>query len=72
VDATTLSALRLFGLGSLAARQAVTSIGLAFLANIEFKLGLIGASGGMDMLRRRLPGLASTAVGAAIGLLLFA
>jgi uncharacterized membrane protein (DUF4010 family) len=72
VDAITLSALRLFGLGSLAAPQAVTSIGLAFLANIGFKLGLIGASGGMDMLRRCLPGLASTAVGTAIGLLLFA
>ena len=61
VDAITLSALRLFGLGDLVAPQAVTAIGLAFLANIGFKLGLIGASGGMDMLRRCLPGLASTA-----------
>jgi uncharacterized membrane protein (DUF4010 family) len=72
VDAITLSALRLFGLGSLGAPQAVTSVGLAFLANIGFKLGLIGTTGGMDMLGRCLPGLAATAVGAAVGLLLFA
>jgi len=72
VDPITLSALRLFGLGDLAAPQAVISIGLAFLANIGFKLGLIAASGGMDMLRRCLPGLASTAAGTAVGLLLFA
>jgi uncharacterized membrane protein (DUF4010 family) len=72
VDAITLSALRLFGLGDLAASQAVTSIGLAFLANIGFKLGLIGATGGMDMLGRCLPGLGATALGAAIGLVLFA
>ena len=43
----------------------MTAIGLAFLSNIGFKLGLIGTSGGMDMLRRCLPGLLSTAVGAA-------
>jgi uncharacterized membrane protein (DUF4010 family) len=72
VDPITLSALRLFGLGSLAAPIAITSIGLAFLANIGFKLGLIGASGGIEMLRRCLPGLASTGLGAAVGLLLFA
>ena len=72
VDAITLSALRLFGLGDLVAPQAVTAIGLAFLANIGFKLGLIGTSGGMDMLRRCLPGLASTALGTAVGLLVFA
>jgi uncharacterized membrane protein (DUF4010 family) len=72
VDAITLSALRLFGLGDLVARQAVTAIGLAFLANIGFKLGLIGISGGMDMLRRCLPGLVSTAGGTVVGLLLFA
>ncbi|HTS53360.1 MAG TPA: MgtC/SapB family protein [Burkholderiales bacterium] len=72
VDAITLSALRLFGLGSLAAPQAITCIGLAFLANIGFKLGLIGVSGGVHMLRRCLPGLAATAVGAAVGLRVFA
>jgi len=72
VDPITLSALRLFGIGSLAAPQAITSIGLAFLANIAFKLGLIAATGGSGMLRRCFVGLASTAVGTAVGLLLFA
>ena len=72
VDAITLSSLRLFGLDDLTAAQAVTSITLAFLANIAFKLGLIGVTGGMDMLRRSLPGLALTAAGAGAGLLLFA
>lgn len=72
VDAITLSSLRLFGLDDLTAAQAVTSITLAFLANIAFKLGLIGVTGGMDMLRRCLPGLALTAAGAGAGLLLFA
>jgi uncharacterized membrane protein (DUF4010 family) len=72
VDAITLSSLRLFGLGELAARPAVTAITFAFLANIAFKLGLIAFAGGMDMLRRCLPGLAFTAVGAGAGLILFA
>ena len=57
---------------ALVAPQVVTAIGLAFLANIGFKLGLIGTSGGLDMLRRCLPGLASTALGTAVGLLVFA
>jgi len=72
VDPITLSALRLFDLGNLTASQVVTSIGLAFLANIGFKLILIWVRGGMDMLRRCLPGLAPTGLGAAVGLMLFA
>ena len=72
VDAITLSSLRLFRLDNLVASQAVTSIALAFMANIAFKLGLIGVAGGMDLLRRCLPALAVTAAGAAVGLLLFA
>jgi uncharacterized membrane protein (DUF4010 family) len=72
VDAITLTSLRLFGLDDLTAAQAVTSITLAFLANIAFKLGLIATTGGTDMLRRCLPGLVLTAAGAVVGLLLFA
>jgi uncharacterized membrane protein (DUF4010 family) len=72
VDAITLSSLRLFRLDSLVGSQAVTSIALAFMANIAFKLGLIGAAGGMDLLRRCLPALAVTAAGAAVGVFFFA
>ena len=71
VDAIALSSLRLFGLGDLVAHQAVTSITLAFLANIAFKLGVIASAGGVDMLRRCLPGMVLTGAGAAAGLLLF-
>lgn len=72
VDAITLSSLRLFGLGELVAHQAVTAITLAFIANIAFKLGLIGVAGGIEMLRRCLPGMVAAGVGAAVGLILFA
>src|SRR5207344_2867625 len=65
VDAITLSSLRLFGLGDLGHAEAVTSIALAFMANIAFKLGLIGVAGGMGMFRRCVLGLALTAAGAA-------
>jgi uncharacterized membrane protein (DUF4010 family) len=72
VDPITLSSLRLFGIGNLAAAQTVTAIGLAYLANIVFKLGMIGVAGGADMLRRCSPGMALTAAGTVVGLLLFA
>ena len=72
VDAITLSSLRLFRLDNLVGSQAVTSIALAFMANIAFKLGLIGVAGGMDLLRGCLPALAATAAGAAVGVFFFA
>lgn len=72
VDPITLSSLRLFGIGSLGAHQAVVSIGLAFLANIAFKLTLTAVVGGTDMLRRCFPGLLATAGGAIAGLAIFA
>ena len=67
-----LSSLRPFGIGDLAAAQAVTAIGLAYLARIVFKLGMIGVAGGAEMLRRCLPGMALTAAGTVVGLLVFA
>jgi uncharacterized membrane protein (DUF4010 family) len=72
VDAITLSSLRLFRLDNLVGSQAVTSIALAFMANIAFKLGLIGVAGDMDLLRGCLPALAATAAGAAVGVFFFA
>lgn len=41
VDAITLSALRLFGLGRVGAEEAVTAIVLAVSANLCFKLGVV-------------------------------
>ena len=72
VDPITLSSLRLFGIGNLAATQTATAIGLAYLANIVFKLGMIGVAGGADMLRRCSPGMVMTAAGTIVGLVLFA
>jgi len=67
VDAITLSSLRLHGLGTLTAHQAVTAILLALLANIAFKSGLTLAVGGVQLFKRALPGFVSVAAGAAIG-----
>ena len=68
VDAIALSSLRLFDLGKLTSAQAVTSITLATLANIGFKLGLVLFIGGATLARRCAPGLAAVAVGALIAL----
>jgi uncharacterized membrane protein (DUF4010 family) len=72
VDAITLSSLRLFGQGSLEPHQTAMAIGLAYISNIAFKLGMAGVAGGMGVLRRCLPGLGAAALGAAAGLVLFA
>ena len=59
-------------MSQLLALLAVTAIGLAYLANIVFKLGMIGVAGGAEMLRRCLAGMVMTAAGTIVGLLLFA
>lgn len=70
VDAITLSSLRLFGLGTLHADQAVTTVLLAVLANIAFKGGLATAIGGTALARQVLPGMAAVAAGLLAGWLL--
>lgn len=70
VDTITLSSLRLFTLERLSAAQAVTSIGLAVLSNLAFKLGLIVTLGGWMLTRQVLPGLLAIALGIAAGLVL--
>jgi len=45
MDAITLSSLRLFGLGELQREQATTSITLALISNLCFKLGLVAFAG---------------------------
>src|SRR6185436_6493056 len=49
VDAATLSALNLLQLGKVESEVAVSAIGLAFLANMAFKLGAIAWYGGPKM-----------------------
>ncbi len=70
VDAITLSSLRLFGLGSLQAEQAATTVFLALLANIAFKSGLATVNGGARLARQVLPGMAAVAAGLVAGWLL--
>ena len=69
VDAITLSTLRLHEIGSLSAAQAVTSITIAVLANMSFKLGLILVAGGSDLFIRCLPMMLLVAAGLGGGLL---
>jgi len=70
VDAIALSSLRLFTVGKLDATQAVTSITLAVLSNLGFKIGLVFVIGGAALGRRALPGLAAIGIGLAAGLTL--
>lgn len=68
VDAIALSSLRLFDIDKLDAHQAVTSIGLAMLANLAFKSGLVVAIGGGALARRAMPGLVAIGLGLIVGL----
>jgi uncharacterized membrane protein (DUF4010 family) len=52
VDALTLSALRLFGLGTVSSLQAATAIAIAIGANLAFKLGLVYSLGGRALARQ--------------------
>ena len=67
VDAITLSSLRLFGLGTLQAEQATTTVLLAMLANIAFKSGVATAIGGAALARQVLPGMTAVAGGLLAG-----
>lgn len=71
VDAVTLSSLRLHEIGSLSGAQAVTSITVAVLANMSFKLGLILVAGGRDLFVRCLPLMLLVAAGLGVGLAAF-
>jgi len=68
VDAITLSSLRLFSLGKLAAEQTVTAIVLALIANLLFKFGLIVSIGGALLAKRCIWGMGAVALGAAAAL----
>jgi uncharacterized membrane protein (DUF4010 family) len=67
VDAITLSSLRLFNLGQLSQHQAVTSITLAFIANLAFKFGMVIFIGGKKLARHVAAGFGAIALGMLIG-----
>ncbi len=70
VDAISLSSLRLFEQGKLAADQAVLAIGIAFLSNLAFKFSFVMAIGGKALAQRCAVGVGAVATGVAIGLLM--
>jgi uncharacterized membrane protein (DUF4010 family) len=68
VDAITLSSLRLFNLGQLSEHQAITSIALAFISNLAFKLGMVIFIGGKNLAKYVATGFGAIALGVLIGL----
>ena len=70
VDAITLSSLRLFHLEKLSSVQTVTSISLAYLANMLFKFGMAVSIGGWPLAKRLAGGFLAIAAGVGMGLLL--
>lgn len=71
VDAITLSSLRLFGMDKLTGSEAVTSILIAVLANLAFKLGIIAVVGGRRLLTGASGVFFAVAAGCSAGWLLF-
>ncbi|MBI2307657.1 MAG: MgtC/SapB family protein [Rhodocyclales bacterium] len=67
VDAITLSSLRLFGQGKLAAGEASTAILIAILANLLFKLGIVASVAGRGLALRVVAGFAGVAAGCVAG-----
>jgi uncharacterized membrane protein (DUF4010 family) len=71
VDAITLSTLRLYGMSTVSAGQAATTITAALLSNIGFKLGTALVLGGVHLFRHCALPMAAVAAGALLGLFLF-
>ena len=69
VDAITLSSLRLFNLGQLGEHQAVTSIAIAFMANLAFKFGVVMFIGGKHLAKHVAAGFGAIALGVLAGLI---
>lgn len=70
IDPAVLSALNLFSMDRLGAREAVAAAGLAFIANNAFKLGVMRWYGGWAMLRSALGPLGAAAAGGVAALAL--
>lgn len=67
VDAITLSSMRLYGMSKLSVAEATTSIFIAFIANLSFKLGVVLLIAGPRIGGRVAAGFAAIAAGAAAG-----
>jgi uncharacterized membrane protein (DUF4010 family) len=72
VDAITLSSFKLLDGGMVTASVAATAIGIAYVAAVLFKLAVLALLGGRELLRYCAPSLLASAVGVAVGLVLFA
>ena len=68
VDAITLSSLRLLALGKLHGLEAATSISIALLSNIGFKLGLVFSIGGRNLGWRCAGGMMAVSAGVILAL----
>lgn len=71
VDSITLSSLHLFAQQKLEVNQVTTAIGLAVIANLAFKTGLVFFVGGITLARQCAPGLIAVGVGIGVALLFF-
>jgi len=71
VDSITLSSLRLLAQNKLLAQQVVTAVGLAVIANIVFKIGLVLFVGGAGLAWRCASGMVAVAAGIGLALWLF-
>lgn len=67
VDAITLSSLRLYGMEKLSSSETVTSILIAVLANLGFKLGIVAVVGGRKLAGAALVGFLGVAAGCVAG-----
>jgi len=68
VDAIALSAMRLFNLEQLQAKQAATAIIIAVFSNIAFKLGMVFVVGGAVLFRRCVVAMGAVATGLIVAL----
>jgi len=69
VDPIMLSSLRLFSMEKLALQAAVTSIGIAMLANLCFKTAMALVIGGRPVATKILPGMGAVGLGLAGGMM---
>jgi uncharacterized membrane protein (DUF4010 family) len=71
VDAISLSAMQMTAQGRIEAGSAVIAIGIAYAANLMFKLGVVGVIGGRSMLRDVAANFACVLSGLVAGMLLW-
>jgi uncharacterized membrane protein (DUF4010 family) len=71
VDAISLSAMQMNAQGRIEAGIAVIAIGIAYAANLMFKLGVVGVIGGRTMLRDVAANFACVLTGLVAGMLLW-